>query len=146
MPGVNSTSLHVEQLVQLAPGEVVQFVVADDVDELLARALTQHRLHLGKGLEGGGAVSFASFARCVLHVQEIAQLSHDRNMPKTEGKHASCLDNVPNQEKVLSQVSPIPMSNRPLQDLEGVAIPPPLHSREVKAIVLVDVEVVKINT
>ena len=57
----------------------------------------------------------------------------------------SCLDNVPNKEKVLSQVSPIPMSNRPLQDLEGVAIPPPLHSREVEAILLVDVEVVELN-
>ena len=146
MPGVNSTSLHVEHLVQLAPGEVVQLVVADDVDELLAHALTQHRLHLGKGLEGGGAVSFAFFARCVLHVQEIPQLGHDRNMPNTEGKHASCLDNVPNQGKVLSKVSPIPMSDRPLQHLEGIAIPPPLHSREVEAIVLVDVEVVELNT
>ena len=145
MPGVNSTSLHVEQLVQLAPGEVVQLVVADDVHELLARALTQHRPHLGMGREGGGAVSFASFVRCVLHVQEIAQLSHDRNMPNTEGKHASWLDNLPNQGKVLSEVSPVPMSDRPLQHLEGIAIPPPLHSREVEAIVLVDVEVVELN-
>ena len=146
MPGVISTSLHVKHLVQLAPGEVVQLVVADDVDELLAHALTQHRLHLGKGLEGGGAVSFASFARCVLYVQEISQLSHDRNMPNTEGEYMSCLDDYPNQGKILLQVSPVPMSDRPLQHLEGIAIPPPLHSREVEAIVLVDVEVVELNT
>ena len=146
MPGVISTSLHVKHLVQLAPGEVVQLVVADDVDELLALALTQHRPHLGKSLEGGVAVSFASFTRCVLHVQEISQLSHDRNMPNTEGEYMSCLDDYPNQGKILLQVSPVPMSDRPLQHLEGIAIPPPLHSREVKAIVLVDVEVVELNT
>ena len=52
----------------------------------------------------------------------------------------------PNQEKVLSQVLPIPMSHGPLQHLEGIAIPPPLHSREVEAIVLVDVEVQELKT
>ena len=30
------------------------------------------------------------------------------------------------------------MSDRSLQHLEGIAIPPPLHSREVEAILLID--------
>ena len=42
VPGVHSPSLHVQQLVQLGPAEVVQLVVANDVDKVLAGTLTQH--------------------------------------------------------------------------------------------------------